>query len=129
MANKTLYRPEYCEKVIEHMKKGYSYTSFAASVGVSVQTLYEWEKRNPEFSESKKRAMAECEHWWEDRGHALAKDNPNVWIFSMKARFGWSDKTKVEITGKDQGPIQIDNLHSLDEDQIDKLIKNVTGKD
>lgn len=81
------------------MKDGKSYKSFAAKLLVSVDTLYEWEKAHPEFSESRKIAQGICESWWEEQGRLGAWDeengpklNPSKWIFNMKARFGWRDK-------------------------------------
>ncbi len=53
----TLYRPEYCDRLILHCKKGLSYEAFAGVVDVCVDTLYEWEKVHPKFSEAKKRLL------------------------------------------------------------------------
>lgn len=54
----TKYRPEYCEAVIKHMAEGNSFWSFAANVDVCFDTLSEWTKVHPEFSEAKRRGMA-----------------------------------------------------------------------
>lgn len=48
----TLYRPEYCDMVIEHMGKGHSLTAFAGLIRVNVDTIYEWQARRPDFSEA-----------------------------------------------------------------------------
>ena len=52
----TLYRPEYCQLVIDHMAKGYSLTTFAGLIGVAPDTVYEWIKVHSAFSESMSRA-------------------------------------------------------------------------
>jgi transposase len=52
------YKPEFCEMVIAHMEKGNSFWSFAAEVDVCFDTLSEWCRAHPEFSEAKKRGMA-----------------------------------------------------------------------
>src|SRR5580698_3876937 len=100
------YKPEYCEQLIIHMKDGYSYESFAASIGTCRQTLYNWEKNYPEFLDTKKIAMEMCQYWWEKAGKeglysVFAEDekgrrgeiekciSPSLWIFNMKARFRW----------------------------------------
>lgn len=54
----TKYRPEYCEAVIKHMAEGNSFWSFAANVDVCFDTLSEWTKVHPEFSEAKRRGVA-----------------------------------------------------------------------
>ena len=48
----TLYRESYCDDVIACMGKGHSLTGYAGLLKVSVDTLYEWQARHPEFSEA-----------------------------------------------------------------------------
>ena len=62
-----------------------------------------------DFRETVKEAKALCEHWWEERGREMAMGldgNSTVWIFNMKNRFGWKDKT--ELTGEGGGPMVIE---------------------
>jgi len=102
----TKYRPEYCEALIAHMKTGLSYTTFCNHCNCCVDTLYEWEKQHPEFSEAKKRAFAAGQEFWElagingifaeDKGPKL---NASAWIFNMKNRFKWTDRQDVTTDG------------------------------
>jgi hypothetical protein len=96
----TDYKPEYCEQLIEHMRMGYSYDTFAAVADVCVDTLYEWEKKHPEFSDAKKRARIKGQLVWEQMGMQGMRTegafNSAVWIFNMKNRFKWHDQVKVE---------------------------------
>lgn len=48
----TRYRPEYCAQVIEYMGEGHGLAAFAGLIGVSFQTVYNWEKAFPEFKEA-----------------------------------------------------------------------------
>lgn len=97
--------------LIEHGKTGLSFETFGASDGcieaigsrVVKDTLYNWLKLYPDFSDAKKEFEAESRTFWEK----IATDhlthykdgkqlNSTVWIFNMKNRFGWRDKIDVE---------------------------------
>lgn len=45
----TLYRPEYCEAVIEFMGQGYDLSAFAGSIRVSRESAYRWISEHAEF--------------------------------------------------------------------------------
>lgn len=53
----TDYKPEYCEMLIKHMAEGDSFASFSAIVGTCMDTVHEWAKVHPEFSDAKKKGM------------------------------------------------------------------------
>lgn len=126
----TDYQPHYCDMLIEHMERGLSYTTFSAKVDVNLDTLYEWERNFPEFSEAKKRAFAKCQLFWEELGinHVLniserdddAKTsksvtlNTGVWVFNMKNRFKWTDR--VDVTERTQ---QATGLEDASDDELD----------
>lgn len=110
MANKyehpgqpTTYKPEYCEMLVEHMKKGFSFESFAADIDSTRATLYNWEKAHPEFLDAKKRGHEKGLKTHESAGLAMefgkSKGNPTSWIFTMKNRFGWKDTQVIEFEG------------------------------
>lgn len=93
------YRSEYCQLLVDHMTKGFSYESFAATIRTSRASLYNWEKQYPEFLDAKKEAFEQCQYWWEKQGiNGLHSDqdspkiNPAMWIFNMKSRFRWKDE-------------------------------------
>jgi hypothetical protein len=46
----SLYKPEYCEAVIDFMSEGYDLTAFAGSIRVSRRTVYEWMDAHADFS-------------------------------------------------------------------------------
>lgn len=107
------YKPEYCEMLIAHMSDGYSFESFAATIGVNRDTLYEWTTRHVEFSDAKKTGRDASLYYWEKVGkdglyNEVIKDgdgmtvtrsiNATVWIFNMKNKHGWRDKQEVVTT-------------------------------
>ena len=115
----TYYEQRFCELLIDHMEKGFSYESFAGLVGVSKQTIYDWEKANPDFLDSKKIGVEKSRLFWEKQGiegiyttEVFEQDengsrstkkalNSSVWIFNMKNRFmqEWRDKQENEVSG------------------------------
>lgn len=64
----TDYKTQYCEQLISFRGQGYSLTSFAAHIGVSRQTLYNWAKEHPEFKEARDIAHSACRLFWEQQG-------------------------------------------------------------
>ena len=104
----TKYRPKYCEMLIEHMKTGLSFESFAGVISVCKDTIYEWAKPTvqPAFSEAKRKAVALNLLWWEEAGikgmFMGGKDNPfqaSIYIFQMKNRHKWTDRQDVTTDG------------------------------
>jgi len=94
------YKPDlHPQMVIDVMRLGYSFEVFCARADIHKDTGYEWANKHPEFSDAKKRANALCLEWWETAGGALVngqiRGNAAVWIFNMKNRFNWTDKTEI----------------------------------
>lgn len=111
MARPTDYDPAHCETAIAAGRSGKSLTWLAAEIDVSRDTLYEWAKVHPEFSDALTRMRQLAQRWWEDAGQdgmKAAGFNASVWSRSMAARFpdDWREVKGTEITGKDGGPVQ-----------------------
>ena len=111
MGRPSSYDPAYCELLAAHFEEGYSYESFAGVVGVSKQTLYNWEEAHPEFLDAKKANEAKSQLEWEKRLNMFAKTgdgNATAIIFGLKNRASdsWRDVKATEITGKDGGPVE-----------------------
>lgn len=120
----TKYKAEFCELLIEHMRQGLSFESFAGTAMVSRDSLYEWLKRHPEFSYAKKIGQDLGLKTLEQLGMALAagklQGSNSAWIFIMKNRAGWRDKQEIEHVGKDGGPISVT---SLSDEELDRRIE------
>ena len=54
----TDYREEYCDKVIELAKIGYTHIQIAAEFEIAERTLYDWKNNNPKFLQALTRAKA-----------------------------------------------------------------------
>ena len=97
----SLYKPEYCSQLIAHMASGLSFESFAAVIKVNQDTIHEWAKVHPDFSEAKKEAWGQNMLFWERIGLTgmigkVPGFNSTLWIFNMKNRFKWRDVAPVE---------------------------------
>jgi hypothetical protein len=115
------YKEEYCEMLIAHLTKGFSYETFAAIVNVDRDTIYEWETAHPKFSDAKRLGVSKAHYFWENIGlHGTTGQIPgfNVtcWIFNMKNRFKWHDNIKVENVA--------DPLDKTKDNVIEKLIND-----
>lgn len=110
----TLYKPEYCQKVIDLGRKGYSVVQMCADLGISRNTLEtEWPANYPDFSQAMADARAFSQAWWESEGQKALRSktfNSAVWNRSMGARFpkDWRESTKQEHSGPDGKPIEIE---------------------
>jgi hypothetical protein len=97
----TKYKPDFCEEVIALGSEGKSRTQIARSLGVVRQTLIDWEKAHPEFSDAMSIAEEYAMAWWEDQGQAgihLGKQfNGFVYSFQMKNRFRKEYTEKVNL--------------------------------
>lgn len=104
----TKYIREYSLHIIDFMSTGRSLTAFAAHISVSKDTIYEWIKNHPEFSDAVAVAKTKCEAFWEQKGieglfiENNRRLNTSLWTFYMKCRFGWreenSENTNPVIT-------------------------------
>lgn len=138
------YKPEYCQQLIAHMTTGLSFDSFAAVIDVNQDTLHEWVKVHPDFSEAKKEAYSKNLLFWEnhgieglystteydDKGKPTSSKsiNATVWIFNMKNRHKWRDKQPDEVD-----TIVNNNIGSMSDKDLDtkideKLKKLTEGK-
>jgi hypothetical protein len=129
----TKYKPEFCKRLIDHMSMGYSFESFAPHVDVHRDTLYEWVKVHPEFSDAKKIAFDKNLLFWETQGieglytetiydedgniQKTKSINSTIWIFNMKNRHAWRDRQK------DESDVVVNNFSALSDEDIEKKIQ------
>ena len=89
------------------MSSGYSIESFGAVVGVSRETVFEWAKVHPDFSNAIKRGTDQSLLFWERMGMTgmagkIQGFNAAVYIFNMKNRFKWRDVPLPEESAKEK---------------------------
>lgn len=106
------YRPEFCDRIIELGRLGYSQARMAADIGVSKQTITDWAKQHGEFSDALTHARTLSQAHWEEKGYnSLDNKNFNVPLYlgSMKSMFrdDYMDRSVNEVVGKDGGPLEV----------------------
>lgn len=60
------FKPEYCQKLIEHMRMGDSFYTFGFTIGVGRRTLYHWLDKFPIFKDAYDLAWCGCLKFYED---------------------------------------------------------------
>ncbi len=115
-----LYKPEFCQQMIDLAAQGYSMNGVAGKLGVTRRTLYYWRDAHPEFAEAMEIAITAAGAFWEERLIEMSKDgakgNASVVIFGVKnrAREDWLDVQRQELTGADGGPLATENKTTVD---------------
>ena len=101
----SLYKPEYCDMVIEHMAQGKSFETFGLKCNPKVHrdTLYEWAKVHPAFSDAKKIGNEARLEYYESLIHShlyMPKDSGTfahpMMMFLLKSQYGYRDHQVVE---------------------------------
>lgn len=98
----TKYKEEYCQMLIDHMKEGFTFESFAAVINVNRDTLYAWANDFPLFSDAKSQGRDQqlfCdEKTLKDLVKGKLTGSASAHIFKMKNCHRWVDRTEVEST-------------------------------
>src|SRR5262249_29980313 len=115
------YRRELCDRIIEAMASGLSAEAAAARIGISARSLFYWQQQHPEFLQAIQEGRHRCQLWWEERAIAMAKGGAgNAQIVMLgrnrsRAATGWNnDSTKLEHSGPEGGPVQIEPTTVID---------------
>jgi hypothetical protein len=127
----TKYDSSYCDSVIALGRQGKSRAQMVAALGVPYATFQAWEAHQPEFQAAMDEARALALAHWEEmaENHMIeapggVKLNTGLWSRSMAARFPreYRENAKVEVTGKDDGPIEVDHIHDFSKSLLDDLL-------
>jgi len=116
------YDSAYCEQVVELGKQGLSKHQIASEIGVTFNNLREWAAVHDDFRASMDLALEYSLSYWENLAHIHMietpggpKINTGLWSRSMAARFPeqYRENSKMEVTGRNEGPIEIDHMHDF----------------
>ena len=109
---KKMGRPEVYDKsfhpqdFIEQSKRGRQVIQIATSWEVHRDTLYDWAKKHPDFSDAFKKGRQYCEAFWIDLGQSAMLGQAKIngekikvdlgfYCFLTKATLGWREKDSV----------------------------------
>lgn len=126
----TVYRPELCSMLIEHMRKGYSYYSFAHIADVNIDTLYDWETRHEEWKAAKAKAFAANFYYWDKKLiESMETNQPfnnTAYVFAMKTRFKIGlDTARTVVQIKNEVASSGNNDHELIQEFKDIMVQYV----
>ena len=103
-------RRKVFEKLLAHLRRGYSLESFAELSTVSIRkyiNLFKEEFVEEELDE----AMRQGRLAWEDIGHKQATGaclgNSRTWYYNMANRYGWRDKLDLQAEHKGQVAVSV----------------------
>jgi len=105
------YKKEYVVQLPKMFENGEDVVEVCIQLGISTRTFYNWCNKYPDFKEAYAQGKEYSKAWWLKLGRAGAAGKVNIqsatWIFNMKNKFKWTDKT--EVSGPDGGPIETES--------------------
>jgi len=117
--------PELKKTILAAIRRGATIEHSIAAAGVSKPRFYELRNNDPEFLAELEQANADCIAQIEEVNRRMAFEENGVAdrLFFLKARAGYSEKQKVEVSGEDGGPVQILDLSKLSKAELKKLLE------
>jgi hypothetical protein len=110
----TRYSKEVSDALVEAMATGLSLEAAAASIGISPRVVFDWQSRHPEFLQAVQEGRQQALLFWERKAIAMAEGAPgNAQLVMLalknrsRAASGWHDAQRLEHTGSDGGPVQV----------------------
>ena len=104
------YKKEYCEGIIEYCRgcdgEYRTLEGYADAIGVCVDTLHEWRKQHPEFSEAYNRAK-NAQKAILIEGGLTGRFNTQFAKFVAINCHGMSEKQDLNIGGQDDNNLEV----------------------
>ena len=125
------YKEEYIDLVIKLGAEGKSKEQIAGVLDLGWDCLDNWAKTHPEFCQALRTAKNLELHYWEYLGLQNVLETPggqrlngNVYNKIMAARFPakYSERNKVELTGANGAPIQLETHASLGTEILNDIL-------
>ena len=127
----TKYDPAYCDQIVALGEEGLSRWQICSRLGIGLHNMIAWEGAHEDFRQALEQSRLDALAYWEDLAHDHIREAPGgvrlntgLWSRSMAARFPdqYRENSKLEVTGKNDGPIQVDMVHDFSQDLLDDLL-------
>lgn len=137
------YTPDIGERIADAMATGLSLEAAAAACGVGPRTAFTWQNQHEEFRQAVEDGRARSLLFWERRAISLANGEAgNAAIVTLglknrsRAASGWHDAQRLEHSGPEGGPVQVEPMTTLDprklspeqRDALEALILQAPGR-
>jgi hypothetical protein len=115
----------YCAMLVEHMKKGYSFHSFAAIAHVSPSTLNGWCRQHQAFAEAKEYGEAHALHYKEKIAFAITTGQMQgdlrgaLFLLKTDRSRAYAENINMDVTH---------HLENLSDEQIEAEIRRLTSR-
>jgi hypothetical protein len=113
----TIFTLDMSNRLIEAMAQGLSLEAAAAKIGVGPRTLFTWQNKHEEFRQAVQEGRQRALLFWEEQAIRMAKGAPgNAQLVMLalknrsRAASGWHDAQRLEHTGSDGGPVQVQQV-------------------
>ena len=125
------YDPAYCDAILDLGKEGLSKWQICSRLNIGIHNMNAWEGAHEDFRAALEQARLDALAYWEDLAHYHIREAPGgvklntgLWSRSMAARFPeqYRENSKLEVTGKNDGPVQVDVVHDFSQDLLDDLL-------
>jgi hypothetical protein len=99
----TLYKPEYCDEIIEYAKQRKPFQRFCSDHNILPSTFNLWKENNPAFMEATILARQIMEAWYLEKAMDRCEgSNPlgsdRMISFMLSSVYGYREKTDTTIT-------------------------------
>jgi len=126
----TLYEDRFCEELIAHMAEGFTFESFAGVVGVTRDTLYNWQNQHAEFLDAHKigteKSLLEHERKLNKIMDGGDGSVPAI-LFALKARHKWRDGDVKVIVAPGHNPGS-ERRKILAQKSADEMLRTVAAQ-
>lgn len=118
---------DWSERILDLYREGYADVEVAAELKLPVREFYEQTRKNAAFGRLVDYGRTLSEAYWVSQGRKSLKDktfNASVWVFNMKNRFGWAEKSE-QVDRGDNKAYNLDELkQKLSNDALEFIKAN-----